>query len=50
MISEVGFRGFIDTILHPSETSEYLKQAECDTAKELDRRLSRLNKRYGRSR
>ena len=50
MISEVGFRGFIDAILHPSEVSEYLKQADCDSAKELDRRLSRLNRRYGRAR
>lgn len=50
MISEVGFRGFIDTILHPSEVSEYLKEADCDSAKDLDRRLSRLCKRYGRSR
>lgn len=46
MISEVGFEGFIETILDPEDVSSYLKDADCNNAIELDKRLSKLHKRY----
>lgn len=49
-VSEVGFDGFADMILHPSQVSEYLKANDCDKSRDLIRRLSVLNKRYSNGR
>lgn len=46
-VSEIGFDGFIGMILRPAPVSEYLKEADCDTARELDRRLAKLHRKYG---
>lgn len=51
MISEIGFDGFLDTILHPGDTIRYLSANDCDRARNLKERLSELNGRYsGRTR
>lgn len=45
-VLEIGFTGFIDTILDPGQVSEYLLDAGCDRAVDLDTRLSVLARRY----
>lgn len=47
-ISEIGFSGFVDTILNPGEVSDYLLACESDEAYTLNDRLSRLHRRYVR--
>lgn len=45
-VSEVGFDGFVDMILHPKDVSDYLSANDCLTARELMDHLSRLNRRH----
>ena len=49
-LSEVGFQGFIDTILDPRYVTEYLLPEGCETdeGEMLARRLEQLNRKYSK--
>ena len=45
-LSEVGFGGFVDTILHPEDFRGYMLEGDDDRGRELADRLEGLNRKY----